>query len=404
MKYLVWILVLFGAAAALTTVSHNPGYVMLVYPPYRVELSLTLFIVLLLLTFVSGYGLVRLTLAALQLPAYVRQFRLGRAQARSRELLDEVLGAFFEGRYADAEKAAARAMEAGETSALHPIIAARSAHELREYNKRDAYLAAAKGRAIGDSTMRLMATTKFMLDQRDPRAALDALHELRDSGVKGHPGAMSLELKAQQQAGNWDEVLGLLDQLEKGEAIDALAAEQLRQQAWMEKVRRQEDLAGLTACLKNIPAGIKRRGKFVADAVPALIRHGGCSLAQQMLSGSLNAQWDSDLVALYGDCQSGDVVAQIEQAEKWLSHHKQDAGLLLALGKLCMHQKLWGKAQSYLNASISLAPSHAAYTALGQLAERLGKPDEASRYYQNAMGLTKVQESDKSFPCKIDYA
>lgn len=388
MKYMAWILVLFGAAAALTIASHNPGYVMLVYPPYRIELSLTLFIVLLLLFFVSGYGLVRLILAALQLPAYVRQFRLGRAQARSRELLDEVLSAFFEGRYAAAEKAAARAMESGETSALHPIIAARSAHELREYKKRDAYLAAAKGRAIGDSTMRLMTTTKFMLDQRDPHAALDALHELRDSGVKGHPGAMSLELKAQQQAGNWDEVLSLLDQLEKHETIDALAAEQLRQQAWLEKIRRQEDLAGLTAYLKNIPDKVKRQGRFAAITASALIRHGGCLPAHQLLADSLNAQWDSDLVALYGDCQSGEVVAQIEQAEKWLNHHKQDAGLLLALGKLCMHQKLWGKAQNYLDASISLAPSHAAYTALGQLAERLGKSDEAAKHYQNAMGLT----------------
>lgn len=203
MKYLLWLIGLFAAAVALTAASHNPAYVLLVYPPYRIELSFTLFIVLLLLTFVSGYGLVRLILAAVSLPVQVRQFRLERAQAKARELLDEVLGAFFEGRYAAAEKAAARAMELGETSALHPIIAARSAHELREFKKRDAYLAAAEGKEIGDSTMRLMATTKFMLDQRDPRAALDALQELRDSGVKGHPGALSLELKAQQQAGNW---------------------------------------------------------------------------------------------------------------------------------------------------------------------------------------------------------
>src|ERR1039457_4528721 len=124
-----------------------------------------------------------------------------RRPANARELLDEELGAFFEGRYAASEKAAARAMELGDTSALHPIIAARSAHELREYKKRDAYLSAAEGKTIGDSTMRLMTTSKFLLDQRDPRGALDALQELRDSGVKGHIGAMSLELKAHQQAG-----------------------------------------------------------------------------------------------------------------------------------------------------------------------------------------------------------
>jgi len=389
MRYLLWILGLFAAAVAITSAaSHNSAYVLLVYPPYRAELSLMLFIVLLLAVFALGYGLVRLTITVLQLPAYVRQFRRNRSQAKARTMLEEALAAFFEGRFAAAEKASTRAMELGDTSALYPIIAARSAHELHEYKKRDAYLSAAEGKTTGDSTMRLMATGKFMLDQHNPRAALSALQELRDSGIKSHVGAMSLELKAQQQAGNWDEVLRVLDQLEKRSSIDVMVAEQLRQQAWLEKIRHQEDLAGLNACLKSIPADFKRRSKVAAAAAHALIRHGGGSLAQQLLTDSLNAQWDSELVALYGDCISGDVVAQIEQAEKWLNQHKQDSGLLLALGKLCLHQKLWGKARSYLDASISIAPSHAAYNALAQLVDRLGKPDEAFKYYQKAMGLT----------------
>ncbi|HEU0282558.1 MAG TPA: heme biosynthesis HemY N-terminal domain-containing protein, partial [Gallionella sp.] len=317
----------------------------------------------------------------------VRKFRLERAQGKARELLDDALNAFFEGHYAAAEKASARAMELGDTSALHPIIAARSAHELREYEKRDAYLSAAEGKAGGDATMRLMAATKFMLDQRDPRGALHALQELRDSGIKGHPGVLSLELKAQQQAGNWDEVLNVLGQLEKYQSIDVTTAAQFRQQAWLEKIRQQEDLAGLTDCLKNIPADFKRRSKIAATAARALIQYGGSPLAQQLLSDSLNAQWDSELVALYGDCQSGDVIAQIKQAEKWLNQHKDDAGLLLALGKLCLHQKLWGKAQNYLDASVSVSHGHAAYNALGQLAEQSGKAGEALRYYQQAAAM-----------------
>ena len=387
MRYLAWILGLFAAAVALTFAAHNPGYVLLVYPPYRIELSLTLFVVLSLLTFVSGYGMVRLMVGVLRMPAYVRKFRSERAQAKARKSLDEELGAFFEGRYADSEKAANRAMESGDRSALHTIIAARSAHELREFKKRDAYLSAAEGKSIGDTSMRLMTTGKFLLDQRDPRGALAALQELRDKGVKDHLGALSLELKAHQQAGNWDEVLNVLYQLEKRDGIDETMASQFRQQAWLGKIRQQKDLKGLTACLKNMPAEFKLRSRIAATAARALNQHGGGSLAQQLLADSLNAQWDSELVALYGDCLSDDVVAQIEQAEKWLALHSQDAGLLLALGKLCLHQRLWGKAQSYLDASNSITPSHAAYTALGQLAERLGKSDEALRCHQSAMAL-----------------
>lgn len=389
MKYLVWILVLFAGAVALTTLSHSAAYLLLVYPPYRIELSLMLFVLILLAVFILAYGVVRLWVAALQLPEYVRQFRLEKAQTKGRELLEEAMGAFFEGRYAAAERASARAMELGDSSALHPIIAARAAHELHEYEKRDIYLAASEPKSVGDSTMRLMATTKFMLDQRDPRAALDALQQLRNTGVRGHIGALSLELKAQQQAGNWDAVLNVLEQLEKRAAIDVTMAAQLRQQAWLEKIQQQESLDDLTQCLAKIPADFKRRSKIVAVAAQSLIKLGGCELAQHLLAESLNAQWDSELVALYGDCQSGEVIAQIEQAEKWLKQHQQDAGLLLALGKLCLHQKLWGKAQNYLDASLSVVPSYAAYVALGQLSKRLNKPEESVAYLQKAAQLNK---------------
>lgn len=389
MKYLVWVLGLFAAAVALAIASHNAAYVLLVYPPYRIELSFTLFIILLLIGFGLGYVLVRVILAAVNMPADVREFRQRHSKTKSRELLDEVLSAYFEGRYGAAERAAARAMELGETSALHPIIAARSAHELHEFEKRDAYLSSSEGKSIGDSTMRLMATTKFMLDQRNPREALKALQKLSESGVKGHVGALSLELKAQQQAGNWDEVLRVLDQLEKRESTDLASIEQMRQQAWLEKIRQQQDLAGLTACLKNMPGEYKQRSRIAATAAQALIQHDGYSLAKQLLTDSLNAQWDSELAILYGDCGADDLVVQIEQAEKWLNLHSQDAGLLLALGKLCLQQKLWGKAQNYLDASISLNPSYAAYTALGRLTERLGKSDAAFKYYQLAMTVGK---------------
>jgi HemY protein len=388
MKYLLWILGLFAAAVAIATAANrSSAYVLLVYPPYRIELSLVLFTVILLAVFAGTGVLVWMLTAALRLPAYVRKFRMQRMQARAHKQLEKVLGTFFEGRYAAAEKAATRAMESGDRSALYPIVAARSAHELREYQKRDAYLSAVAGKRVGDTSMKLMAASKFMLDQRNPHAALSALHEMRDSGVKNHIGALALELKAQQQAGNWDEVLNVLDQLERRSSIDVKFAGQLRQQAWLELIRRQPDLAGLTGCLKRIPPNLKRNGKIAAAAAHALIKMGGGTLAQQLLSDSLEAQWDSELAASYGDCISGDVVAQIEQAEKWLRSHQQDPGLLLALGKLCLHQKLWGKAQSYLDASISISPSQAAYTALALLAERLGRSDEAFRYYHKAMSL-----------------
>ena len=393
MKFLLWLLGLFALAVSLTLASHNPGYVLLVYPPYRMEMSLSLFVIALLGLFVFCYLMLRLLFAALNLPAYVRQFRSERAQAKGRSAMMEALGAFFEGRYAAAEKAAVHAMELGENSGINPIIAARAAHELREFDKRDAYLDAAKGKTIGDDTMRLMSAAKFNLDQHQPLSALNSLNALREAGVKGHPGALQLELKAQQQAGNWDAVLGVVSQLERRDAIDATVAAQMRQQAWLGKIRAQEqDTHALQAVWKNIPGEFRQNPKIAAAAARAFMQLKDCRSAQQILADSLDVQWDGDSVTLYGDCLTDDVIVQIEQAERWLKQHTDDAVLLLALGKLCLHQGLWGKAQSYLDASISVAPSQAAYTMLGQLAEKLQKPDEAFKYYQRAMKTVKANQ------------
>ncbi len=386
MKHLLWLLGLFAAAVAVMLAARNPGYVQFVYPPYKIEMSLTLFVFALGAGFALCYLLVRLAVVTLRLPEYVRAFREERATSKGRAAMIEALKAYFEGRFAAAEKAAVRAMELGEKSGLNSIVAARAAHELREFDRRDAYLAGAEGKTVGESTMRLMAKTEFLLDQKQPQSALNSLKELSDSGMHKHIGALSLELKAQQQARNWDAVLEVMAQLEKRNAIDKTVATQMRQQAWLEKLRSQAlDIATLRSVWKSIPGEFRHRGKIAAAAAEAFSKLGDCKSAQQLLSDSLNAQWDSELVALYGECRNDDNIAQIEQAERWLKQHTDDAGLLLALGKLCMHQQLWGKAQSYLDASLSLESSPAAYAALGQLAEKLGKHEEALAYFQKAM-------------------
>lgn len=386
MKFLVWLLVLFASAVALTLAAHNPGYVQLVYPPYRIELSLTLFVLGLLAIFVVGYMTVRLVVAALRLPAYVKAFREERMQSKGRAAMMSALTAFFEGRFAAAEKAAVQAMELGEKSALNPIIAARAAHEQREFEKRDAYLADAEGKHVGESTMRLMAKTEFQLDEKQPLSALSSLKELSEIGVHKHVGALTLELKAQQQSRNWDAVLDIATQLEKRNAIDEILATQMKQQAWIEKLRLPvQDISTLRTLWKTVPTEFKYKPKVASVAAKAFGKVHDSISAAKILVESLNAQWDSQLVALYGDCQSEDCVAQIDQAERWLKIHADDAGLLLALGKLCLHQGLWGKAQSYLDASISLHPSRAAYSALGQLSEKLDKKEQAFHYYHLAM-------------------
>jgi len=388
-RWVFWILGLFALAVALALALRlNTGYALLVWPPYRVELSLNLALLLLAAGFTLVYLLLRFVFGALGLPAQVRDFRERRRREKARSMLLEALVAFFEVRYGRAEQAAASAMESGESPALGAVLAARAAHELRHYEQRDGYLARAEKLTPGNSALRIIAAASMLLDERRFQDALLALKALPER----HTAALRLELKAQQQARNWEQTLPLVDQLERRGVFDAAQAGQLRRYAYTESLQRQAlDRRALEECWQKIPARDKRDAKVAAAAAQCFAALGGCAQANQIIEQALDVEWNSDLVALYAECAGPDVVRQIERAENWLKTNPRDAVLLLVLGKLCTQQQLWGKAQSYLEASLAIEPTHSAHLAAARLQERLGNADAARGHYRESLDLALAQ-------------
>ena len=85
--------------------------------------------------------------------------------------------------------------------------------------------------------------------------------------------------------------------------------------------------------------------------------------------------------------RAGTAIGQLERAETWLESQPTDARLLLALGKLCINRGLWGKAQNYLDASLSVEPGYSAHLALAQLNEKIGQTQLAKDHYEKGMAL-----------------
>lgn len=388
MKALFWTLAIFALAVGFTIAAKgDTGYVVLVYPPYRIEFSVTLFAAFITLAFSLSYGLVRLAVHTLRLPAYVHEFRARRRKEKGRQAMLDGLIAYFEGRYGKAEKSAVTALEMQESPMLNAAVAARAAHEMRAFARRDGYLARAESEAPDHPVARLMTQAELLIDQRRYQDAMIVLKQLQALAPK-HLAAQKLELKAQQQAKNWDQVLVLLSQLEKREAIEPLHAEQLRINAHLENLKRRAlDAQGLKECWGKISSADKLNSKIALAAARYFLALGGAQNAVEILEQSLDKQWDSDLARLYGDCHGKEPVKQIERAEKWLAAHPHDAALLLTLGRLCAQQGLWGKAQSYLEASLSVEPSSEAHIALAQHLEKTNKLDEACKHYRKSLEL-----------------
>jgi HemY protein len=112
------------------------------------------------------------------------------------------------------------------------------------------------------------------------------------------------------------------------------------------------------------------------------MRFNDCRSAYRAIETALDRSWDSDLVLLYGECGDDDTRERIQRAEQWLLAHPEDPDLLLTLGRLCLRAELWGKAESYLEASLSSQPTRAAHIALAELFDRLHRPEDANRHYR----------------------
>jgi len=388
-KALLWIIALIALAAGLVVAArYNTGYVLLVLPPYRIELSLNLLLILLFLGFVAGHGLVRAVSGTLRLPARVREYRIARRQRKAQATLSEALHAFFAGRYARAEKAAADVIGLGEHAGLGAVLAARAAHELRAYDRRDAYLAQFPVRTAEDTMLKAVTEAELLLDHRRFHEALNVLKTLPQK----HTAVLRLELKAQQLAKNWEQVLALTEQLEKRKVFDVGQAEQIRRHALSENLRRRMiDSQALEDAWQKIPAREKRDGRVAAVGAQCFIALGNCEQARRIIENGLEEKWDSELVALYAECPGDEAVRRIERAEAWLAAHPNDAALLRALGKLCAQSGLWGKAQSYLEASIAVEPGYSAHLELARLHERLGNTDAARGHYRASLDLAVAQ-------------
>lgn len=389
MRWLISLLILVVLAVALAMAGrYDPGYVVLVYPPWRVEISFISFVLGVVALVVGGVVLLRLAALTLGLPAHVRAQRERRAAAKRDENFVGGLKAFVEYRYQDAAQSLGQWQGDEARVGMARVLAARAAQEMRASTQRERLIQDATDH--GAELAAQLFEAEALLDAKDATSALVAINRAKEIAPK-HTALLRLELKARQMTGQWDEAERLLDVLGRSNALEEGVAKQNRRVTYAENLkRRAEDDRGLLEYWKKIPAEFKADVWVARAAVRAFMQRGGHDTALDVLESALNRDWNEELVALYGELRSSNPTRQIEQAEKWLSTRPRDAQLLLTLAQLCSVQQLWGKAQSYLEASLAISASAEGHIRMAELKTQSGQPNEACQHYQKALALCRA--------------
>jgi HemY protein len=229
MRWLVSLLIVVLLAATVgLTARYAQGYVLFVMPRTRVEMSLTLFALLLVFGLALFYALVRTLRHLWRLPARVQAYRLHRRRNRARNAMQEAMSAYLEGHFERAEKAAAKAMRLQESPQLGSALAARAAQARGQADQSEQYLAFGEAEAKQPSRL-LQMTRASLLHQRGAHAEALRLLEVILGDAPKYVPALRLALQCHQSLNQWSELERTAAQLSQlGQAQDPLVRDALQ--------------------------------------------------------------------------------------------------------------------------------------------------------------------------------
>jgi HemY protein len=232
-----------------------------------------------------------------------------------------------------------------------------------------------------------VTTAELQLRQGKLQEALAALTRLRNQAAK-HPYILKLLQDVYTALRDWDKLIELLPQLRKHKLLTREAAAEIEARATAQRFDEfaaQKQIEQLRARWQNLTRPVERDPRVVGAYARALIALGARNEAEIILRTHLKRDWNTELVALYGNTEAADLTRQFAQAEQWLREHGSSAALLLCLGRLALRNELWGKARDYFEQSLQIKNTPEGCVELGRLLARLGQHERSSEYYERGL-------------------
>jgi HemY protein len=410
MRTMIWLVLLFAVAVvAALTLGSNDGLVSFYWNGWRLDVSLNLFLLVLVGSCFALVTLIHTLNALTSLPRRAREWRLAQRERSAQLALREALSEFFGARYGRAQKAAQRALTIQATAelpqdggfmALGHLLAAHSAHRLQDKRRRDEQLQLALELAqrvpqakASEEGARLLAA-EWALDDRDATRALDLLAEL-GPGVARRTQALRLKLQASRLAKQPMEALRTARLLAKHQGFSKVAAQGLLRSLGFEALESARDVDQLRQVWQQLDSA-DRRDVFVASRAALCAAGLG---APEDGRGWLRPFWDqldelgNDERAVLSEALVLSVPGLgpewLQRLESAVQRFPRDKHLAYALGHALAERQLWGKARLMLEQaaeerSLPVAARRRSWLSLAELANRDGDMERRARCFEAA--------------------
>ncbi len=384
--FLFLLLVFTGGLGAILLLRPDTGYVLINYGPHVVETTLAVLVFGVALWFLLVYLVLKLFGFAIRLPGSLRESLDRRRSDRAQRSFENGVLALWEGNWARAESELVKRAADHHAPHLNYLAAARAAQRLSAPERRDHYLRLAALNSPEHEFATLLSQADLQRKLGEFEATKATALRLREKDPS-HPFAIELLAESHAALGEWAALRQLLlDTDTKGALVDR-RRDQLMSRALRELMRQ----AVAEAALPQLKALWDAAGRLRDEPeVRRAYAHGLGRLnadadALALIAQTLSKDWDADLALLYGDLHAKDPIAQLATVEQWLGLYGEKLELLQVAGRVCLANRLWGKARSYLEAVIAQSPTPKAYLDLAKLCVDTQQPEEAAKF--NRLGL-----------------
>ena len=389
---LLAVLALALGSAAAYLLRADTGYVMITHGRWVLETSLfglagALFVIVCGLYY--GY---QLLVAGAGLPWRVRRAMERRRADLARDSFEAGMLRLMEGHWREAEIEMVRRAADHRASHLNYLAAAKAAQQLGAADRREHYLRLA---AQGDPEARfaaLLTRAELQRARGDYAQARDSALQLREQDPR-HPYPLELLAECHFALADWDRLAGVLQQADVAAALAParlreLSAEALRRR--LQAAVQAADLDQLKTLWEQAGRELREEPSLLREYVRGLVRLNAGAEALVLIAAALNRGWDAELMRLYGGLQAADSLGQLATIEQWLGRYGEYPEVQLAAGQVCLRNKLWGKARSYLEAAIRQQPSATAYLELARVCEATQQRAEAEKYHRLGLELAAM--------------
>lgn len=393
MRILFFILAIFLVVIAATVYAINdPGYVLFVRPPWSMEISFTFFvisgIVLILLTYTSGYVIYRVWI----IPRQVEYWRRNKGLQKSRQAFNDGLTSLAEADWQQAEASLISNISGGDSPLIHYLGAAFASQLQNNPQRRDEYLQQAL-KECPESSFSISMTQALLQQQAGQyEQALAILTDLKTQRPGYIPTLVQLA-NVHKELADWPSLATLTHELQTEHKIanDKLINQQTLAHIGLLAAPLPNDGENiLNHAWQTVPKNLQKQPVIVSTYCRQLMSQARFDEAEKTLRRAINENWHESLVKLYGQLELDDIGQQLKQCDKWLADHPDSIGLLNSYARLRLRQGELEIALTHLKRADQLGNDAQTQSLMAQVLEMQGKSGEALKLCRQVMEQGQV--------------